>query len=342
MLERYHSGLTSKHPAAQLLSKEKARFLEQARHKGKLVEYRAYLTCTYTPPGRRQKWASLSPDEFRERRIRALGIRQRMMQALEKAGCEPVPLFDQGLFNLIWRYFNPGARLSKEPKLIKQKLYYPEHVLKRFPYLAPPTLRSQLLGSDLARRWDYLWCSGHFARMVSMGNLPVGHTQGGMVGHLLKLPRLYWLMVDYVHEPYGPAVRALMAQARRLYSATGDSGGITDYADPTVRVGFKEVDDALSHISESGTHVYHVGLSLLLLDSSENGINQAVQEARDAFTNLPSVQPIVETAGLLTQFVNLAPCSGFANERVFLTLQENAADFFPLDAPWKARANPYR
>ena len=340
VLERYHSGLTSDHPAAGLLSEEKTRFLELARQKGKLVEYRAYLTCTYTPPGRRRKWASLSPEEFLERRVKALEIRGRMMQALEKAGYEPVPLFDQGLFNLIWRYFNPGARLSKEPRLIKQKLYYPEHVLKQFPYLAPPTLRSQLLSSDLARRWDYLWYSGHFAKMVSMGNLPIGHTQGGMIGHLLKLPRLYWMMVDYVHEPYGPAVRALMSQARRLYSATGDTGGITDYADPTVRVGFKEVDDALSHISESGTHVYRVGLSVLLLDPSESGVDQAVQEARDAFTNLPSVQPIVETAGLLTQFTALAPCSGQTNERVFLTLQENAADFFPLDAAWKGSSHP--
>ena len=340
LLEHYQAGLVSNHPAAELLSQEKTRFFEQARYKGKLVEYRAYLTCTYTPPGRRRKWVSLSPEEFLERRVQALEIRGWMMQALEKAGFEPVPLFDQGLFNLIWRYFNPGAGLGKAPKLIKQKLHYPENVLKQFPYLAPPTLRSQLLGSDLARRWDYLWYSGHFAKMVSMGSLPVGHTQSGMVGHLLKLPRLYWLMVDYVHEPYGPAVRALMAQARRLYSATGDTGGITDYADPTVRVGFKEVDDALSYMSETGTHVYRVGLSMLLLDSSEDGIDQAVQEARDAFTNLPSVQPIVETAGLLTQFIHLAPCSGQANERVYLTLQENAADFFPLDAPWKGSSKP--
>lgn len=339
-LEHYHTGLTSKHPAAQVLSEEKTRFLKQARREGRLVEYRAYLTCTYTPPGRRRKWGSLSPEEFQERRIRALETRQRMLQALGKAGFEPVPLLDQGLFELIWRYFNPGARLQQAPSYLQQKVHYPEQVLKRFPYLAPPTLRSQVLGSDLARRWDYLWTSGHFVKIVSMGNLPVGYTQGGMVGHLLKLPRLYWLAVDYVHEPYGPAVRALMSQARRLYSATGDTGGITDYADPTVRVGFKEVDDALSHMSETGTHVYRVGLSMVLLDSSEHGIQQGLQEAREAFTNLPSVQPIVETAGLLTQFLALAPCSGQTNERVFLTLQENAADFFPLDAPWKGSSRP--
>ena len=173
-----------------------------------------------------------------------------------------------------------------------------------------------------------------------MGNLPVGYTQGGMIGHLLTLPKLYWLMVDYVHEPYGPAVRALMAQARRLYAATGDTGGLTDYTDPTVRVGFKELDDALSHVSETGTHVYRVGLSMMLLDTTEEGIRNGTQEAVEAFTHLPSVQPIVETAGLFKQFTALAPCSGQTNERVFLTLQENAADFFPLDAPWRGSSQP--
>ena len=169
--------------------------------------------------------------------------------------------------------------------------------------------------------------------MVSMGTLPVGHTQGGMVGHLLGLPRLYWLTLDYVHEPHGPAVRSLMAQARKLYSATGDTGGITDYADPNVRVGFKEVDEALSHVSESGNHVYRVGVSSLVLDISESGAQKGAREAQEAFAALPGVQPILETAGLLTQFIALAPCSGQTNERSFLTLQENAADFFPLGCP---------
>ncbi len=340
VLERYRNALTSTHPAAAFLSEEKTRFFEQARRNGKLIEYRAYLTCTYTPPGRRRRRQARSSEEFRRHHIRALEIRERMLTALAKAGFEPTPLFDQGLFELMWRYFNPASREGRVPSYFKTEVHYPKHVLKRFPHLAPPTLRSQLLGSDLARRWDYLWLSGHFARMVSMGNLPTGHTQGGMVGHLLSVPRLYWLMVDYVHEPYGPALRSLMAQARRLHSATGDTGGLTDYADPTVRVGFKEVDEALSHMSETGTHVFRVGLSLLLLDSSEDGIQQGMQEARAAFTNLPSVQPIVETAGLLTQFTALAPCSGQTTERVFLTLEENAADFFPLDGPWRGSSQP--
>lgn len=339
-LARYEQSSTCEYPAADALTKAKLDFLDKARRDGKLVEYRAYLTCTFTPPSQRWRWVSLDAESFRHRHIKALTLRQKLVGALAQAGFDPVPLLSQGLFELIWRYFNPGMRLHKPPVHIKLKTHYPEHVLKRFPWLAPPTLRSQVSGSDLARRWDYLWYSGHYAQVVSMGNLPVGYTQGGMIGHLLTLPRLFWLTVDYVHEPYGPTVRALMAQARRLYAATGDTGGLTDYTDPTVRVGFKELDDALSHVSETGTHVYRVGLSMTLLDTTEEGIRRGTQEAVEAFTQLPGVKPIVETAGLFKQFVALAPCSGRVNERVFLTLQENAADFFPLDAPWRGSSQP--
>lgn len=334
-LQNYKKHLTSSQKAAKLLSEEKLQFLNEARQQGRLVELRAYLSCTLTPSSKQKKWFSSSEDEFEQRYARALALRQRMVHLLEAVGLQPIPLFKQGLFNLMWRYFNPGSRLQDPPEYLAQQVHYPKQVLKRFPYLAPATLRQQVLGSDLARRWDYLWFSGHFAQIISMANLPVGYTQAGMMGHLLKLPRVFWLVLDYVHDPHGPALRSLMAQARRLYSATGDTGGLTDYADPTVRVGFREVDDALSHLSESGSHVYRVGLSVLLLDTTQEGLKQGVQETKEAFTHLPSVQPLVETAGLLTQFKALAPCSGQTNERVFLTLQENAADFFPLDAPWQ-------
>ncbi|MCA9839205.1 MAG: ATP-binding protein [Trueperaceae bacterium] len=339
-LDHYQAQLISKHPSAQVLSQGKTAFLESARRQGKLVEYRAFLTCTLTPSTKRRRKQAFSPEEFQQRYTRALEIRQSLIQALDKAGLRPIPLFDQALFELIWRYFNPATGLQCPPQYQAQTFHYPKTVLSKFPQLAEPSLRNQLVSSDLARRWDHLWFSGHFAQLVSMSNLPVAYTQAGMIGHLLKVPRLFWLIIDYVHDPHGPALRSLMTQARRLYSATGDTGGLTDYADPNVRVGFKEVDDALSHVSESGTHVYRVGVSMLLLEPEQDRLKKGLDEARDAFIQLPGVQPIVETAGLLTQFKALAPCSGLCNERMFLTLQENAADFFPLDAPWQGSSQP--
>jgi conjugal transfer ATP-binding protein TraC len=330
----------SVHPAAAFLAGERARALQVACEQGRLVEHRAFLTCTYTPPGRRVALASLTPEEFERRRAAALGLRERLLAGLERAGMASAPLLDQGLFALIWRYFNPGVEPKRAPSYLRPDTHYPEHVLRRFPALAPPTLRSQLLGSDLARRWDHLWFSGRYARLLSLGRMPTGFTQGGMLGHLLNLPGCYWLTIDFVHEPYGPMLRALMAQARRLYAATGDTGGLTDYTDPSVRVGFREVDDALSHMSSSGARVYRVGLSLLLFEEDDETCRKSTREVHTAFGSLGGAQAILETAGLFTQFVTLAPGSGRANERTFLTLQENAADFFPLDGPWRGAGRP--
>lgn len=340
ILDTYGNYLTSEHPSAQILTEEKLRFLDGMRRDGRLVEFRAYLMCTVSPGRRRKKWTAFSPNEFTQLRVKALEVRQRLAAALDRAGLEPVPLLNQSLFELIWRYFNPGNRLHDAPRYTPPSMHLPEAILKKAPHLAPPTLRSQVASSDLSRRWDYLQFSDYHLKAVSMGSLPVGYTTTGMLSHLLTLPRLYWLVLDYVHEPYGPAVRALMGQARRLYSATGDTGGPTDYADPSVRVGFAETDEALAQISRTGSHVFKMGLTMLILDHDLKGAKEGIQETISAFGQMPGVVPIVESAGLFTQFRALAPLSGGTNERTFATLEENATDFFPMDAPWRGSSKP--
>ena len=42
----------------------------------------------------------------------------------------------------------------------------------------------------------------------------------------------------------------------------------------------------------------------------------------------------------MTQYLALAPFSGGTNERTFLTFEENAADFFPIDMPWPGSGKP--
>ncbi|MDR5703949.1 MAG: hypothetical protein QN198_10180 [Armatimonadota bacterium] len=64
--------------------------------------------------------------------------------------------------------------------------------------------------------------------IVSMDQLPAGETHVGMAIQLLHLPHWYWLVLDFVHDPYGPAVRALETQARRLYAQSTERGSVND------------------------------------------------------------------------------------------------------------------
>jgi conjugal transfer ATP-binding protein TraC len=340
VLERYDALLEHDHPSSRLLTEEKLKSLEARRKEGNLIEYRLYITCTLSPLRKRRRPNSYSEGELKDLLARALALRQKLYQSFHQAGFSPMPLMTQGAFDTMYRWFNPDARFGDLPHYEPPQLHLPKHVLQEMPHLAPPTLRWQLLGSDLIRRWNHIRLSDYYGQLLTMGSLPVGYTYAGLINHLLSMPRLFWLVIDFFHEPYGRVVRSLMSQARRLYSATTMRGGITDYSDPSVRRGFHEVDEALSEATMSGSHVFRVGVSMLLLDKSLENVKDGTQEAINKLAHLPGARPIVESAGLMTQFMALAPFGGGTNERNFLTFEENAADFFPLDTPWAGSNKP--
>jgi conjugal transfer ATP-binding protein TraC len=340
VLDRYQDLLENDHPSSRLLTKAKLQTLEARRREGNLIEYRLYVTCTLSPMRKRRKATSYSQGELKELLAKALALRQKLYQSFHQAGFSVTPLMTQGAFETMYRWYNPDARFGEFPQYEPPQMHLPKEVIKEMPHLAPPTLRSQLLGSDLIRRWNHLRISDYYMQMLTMGSLPVGYTYAGLINHLLSMPRLYWLVIDFAHEPYGRVVRSLMSQARRLYSATTMRGGITDYSDPTVRRGFYEVDEALSEATMSGSHVFRVGVSMLLLDKSLENVKDGMQQAINKLAHLPGARSVVESAGLMTQFLALAPFGGGMNERNFLTFEENAADFFPLDTPWAGSNKP--
>ena len=340
ILERYERGLTSEHPSAHLLTVNKVSNLERARKEASLVEYRFYVTCTLSPARKRKRANSYGPGELDDLLTNAHILRQKLYTSFHDAGFNPLPLLNQGVFEAMYRWFNPEARFGDMPDYQVPDVHLPKQVIKDMPHLAPPTLRSQVLGSDLIRRWNNLRISDYHMQMLTMGSLPVGYTYTGLMSHLLSMPKLFWLCIDFGHEPYGKTVRALMTQARRLYSATTMRGGFTDYSDPSVRRGFHEVDEALSEASISGSHVYRVGVSLVLMDKTLEGVKDGMQDAVNKLAHIPGAQGIIESAGLMKQFLELAPFSGGTNERTFLTFEENAADFFPIDMPWPGSGKP--
>ena len=346
LLEAYQRGFTSTHGVAQRFKEEKMAFLETARRQGELVEVRAYLTCSVLQPGRLKPRRpntvpSLSPDELAVWERRALSIRTRLTNFLGSAGFGPTPLFDQGLFELLWRYFNPGARLGEVPQYHPPEVYLPHRYVQKEPHRAPPTLRARLAGGDIAHHhWDHLR-AGHYAvGAVTMGTLPRGETHVGMAGRLLGLPGLYWLVVDYRHEPQGPTTRALESKARRFTSAEGDTGGFTDHVDASVRTGAAETDEAVLHVTRTGGHLFQIGMTAFLCDRERETLHQNLEVAVSAFASLPGVTPYQEGVALLEQFFALAPFSGRTNEHMHLVLEENAADFVPLSGPWHGADRP--
>ena len=346
LLERYQQIQSSKHPVAATFTEDKLAFFEEVRQRGELVEIRAYLSCSILQPNRSKparlnSVSSLTAGEHHRWERKALSVRTRLTALLTQAGFSPTPMLDQDMFELLWRYFNPGARMGTVPSYHKPGLYLPYHYVKAGSHRAPPSLRSRVTGSDIAHHhWDHLRLAQHYAGVVTMGSLPRGETHVGMAGRLLDLPGLYWLIMDYQHERQGTTTRALENKARRFQSAESDTGGFTDHIDAGVRAGAEETDDAVMQVTRSGSHLFQVGMSALLLSRDRESLRQRMEMAVSAFAQLPGVTPYQEGVALLEQFYALAPFSGRSNERMHLCLEENAADFVPLSGPWRGAARP--
>lgn len=329
--------------AIRVLAQARDRHLRRAQQTGRLVGYHMIISCTMHSREfeRRRPWTPKDPRTYVHDRTQARLIRQVLLANLDRAGISATPLGDTALFAAIWRYFNPGQRarghIAPLPHLDFEA---PPELLKRFPHLSRPTVRSQVLGSDVARRWNHLWVDDHYAMVISMDQLPSRETHVGMLQPLLQLPCWFWLILDYVHDAYGDAIRALETKARRLYSASTDEGPVTDYVDPRVRVGLSDADIGLQHAYSTGSHLFRVGVSVVVMARDLEPVRAAADQTRDAFGQLHGVKAVTETAGLWQQFITLAPCSGRANERLYRVFEENAADFFPTAGPWGGQGEP--
>lgn len=337
VLAQHRARCCSGHPTVQMLAEARLRQLRRAQERRQLVNYRMLISCTWHPRDgtRRRPWTPVDPQMFVEHRTRARLVRQVILANLDRAGVHARPLSDTELLAAIWRYFNPERRGRGEtPPLPQLDFEAPPELLARFPHLSRPTVRSQVLGSDVGRRWNHLWVDDHYAMVVSMDQLPSSETHVGMLQPLLEIPCWFWLVLDFVHDPYGQAIRALETQARRLYSVSTDEAPITDYVDPRVRVGLDDADTGLQHAYSSGSHLFRVGASVVILARDLETVRASAHRTLNAFGQLHGVKAVMETAGLWHQFVALAPCSGRVNERLYRAFEENAADFFPTAGPW--------
>ncbi|HEX2864280.1 MAG TPA: ATP-binding protein [Deinococcales bacterium] len=312
--------------------------LEAARRRGQLVEQRLFATLSCTFPGSRARHRSLVPGEWRERKTRALAERTRLAGLFERAGAKVTVPGHQELFELTWRALNPTS--GQPPQCRPLREAPPEWLVRRHPDHARATLRAQLTGTDLLRLWRELVLGDAWVGLVSLPNLPVGETRAGMLHDLTNaLTCRYRLTLDLVHKAQGPAHRALMAQARRLYAASGE-GAFSDYSDPEVRTGAGQLDAALENRAVSGAHVYDLGLSLQVIAPDREALRRGLEQAGAALAHWPGVSPVVESAGLYQQFLKTLPLNGGTNERLSLAFEENAVDLMPHQQPNRGASRP--
>ena len=335
-VERYRD-LQASHPTARFLQERRYEAWRERWQKGQVLEKRVYLSVLLGRPRHKRRRVPFTPEEWKEVVAEAERVRARIIRAASAYRILAFPMGDQELFAVLYRYFNPALALAEVPQYQQTWQRYPREAIRRIPSLRPPTLRAQIARSEVDNSYrDALYVGGMWAGILSLYTVP-DETYAEMGDVLAQAGGdRFYLVMDFLHEPFELAIRALKARARRYYSAS-QSG---TYVDPNVRVGQVETEGAITHVSQTGDHIFQVGASLILLERDRQVLEERVSQAVSTLSQVPGNPFRVLRNGLLAPWLTLAPFSGgIAEEKVYL-LETNAAHFFPTTGAWSGSPRP--
>lgn len=346
-IERYRNNISTGVELLRTLREAKADALLHQRAIGNLVSIR-YIILFSTTPNRSflqrlfaRARSTYEKGQYEQLANRAVTARNRLLQTLARNGLAPRRLSAQELFELAWRYFNPHEIMHTPPTFVPTQAHLPHSFLSENPEFSDRTLRSQLTRTGIRRGFEWLRGSKYFTSILTLETLPVGSTWTGMVNKLLALYGTYTVVIDLEHRPQGAAVRELHGRARRMTAAANDPGDLSDYSDPENRFGASESDAALMYVTQTGAHIFKIGLGIIIRQETHHRLEEAVQYAIGALTELPGATYTRENFALLEQYMNLSPGSGQSNDRMFQTLEANATAFLPTSSPWQGNTtNP--
>jgi conjugal transfer ATP-binding protein TraC len=335
-IEAYRTAFDPAHPTAQTIQEERFAFWKQLWQEGQLLRRRLFFCVTFG--NKRPPRLPFHPDELAALAEDAQKIRERIRMLARSQGIEVREMDTQEVFALVYRYLNPGSRLARTPQYQPSWQYYPKAAMQRVPSLRPPTLRTQLLRSEVDNsRREMLYVGGRYLGIFTLYTIPdETFTQ---MGDLLALAgsQEYYLVVDFYHEPYERALKALKARARRFYAAASNT---ETYVDPNVRVGHQETEGAIQHISQTGDHVFQVGVALIAIERTASDLERRTNQIAGKLAEIPGNPFRQLRNGLFEPWRLRAPFSGQSSDEMVSLLESNAADLVPLTGNWKGHEQP--
>lgn len=335
LVEAYQESFQPEHPAASLIQAERYSFWKRLWAEGQIMRRRVFLTVSFG----RKRPVRLPYGENELKAVLQEGakIRERIQMIGKGRGVEVREMDTQEVFGLCYRYLNPGARQSGVPRYRSTWQRYPRAAVEKIPGLRPPTLRTQLVRSEVGNsRRDALYVGGRWIGMTNLYTIP-DETFTEMGDVLARGDGEFYLVVDFYHEPYERALKALKGRARRFYAAAANPD---TYVDPNIRVGQIETEGAIQHISQTGDHVFRIGVSLILIEKKWESLERRMSQVMGRLAEIPGNPFRQLRNGVFEPWKTRAPFCGGVNDEVVSLLEYNAADFLPLSGGWKGHESP--
>ena len=316
---------TFSHPLGELFFEEKLRLFERLAQEGILRTWRYYGFLTLTPPRGRVR-GMFSEREYREAVDLAQAIRSEMAVQLASAGIKVEPAGDREVFEVMWRWFNPGKPIPE---------YIPPD--RRPPYGTPEYrgLTSQLAQTPVDNAYPtHIRLGDHWVGGIAMAASP-DSTWPGIADALLETEGEFYLVVDWYHKPLERELRR-MSTALRTATAMSKSDTVVD---PSVFVKAENYGEAMKRVQGENRHLFEVGVHLVLVEQGLRDLVKKLPLAKGRFASLGAARG-VPIADFFEAWISLSPGSGMVPYYKTTLLEDNAADLMPTFTPWRGLERP--
>ena len=349
-LRRYRAVEPSDIPLVNALGEATSELYERERLAGRVLEWRAYFTCTVSLPERRPTGVIFSPVELKNALERAHQRRSRLLNLLRTAGFDPRVMDTQDVFALSYRYFNPSHTPSPAPRFLghdDRPGYIPSSDLKRNPTVHSKTLREQLACSIIDNLDPNLLIVGdRYVSALAFRDVPTS-TETNCIRHLMtslssfeaaRAGRQFYLVEDFVHQPFGPKLRGLQQTHERLNASS--EGGEGRRGNPQAGAQARQLHHAIEEVTESGDHFYTTSLTLIMMGRSREELEALKEGAINAFARYPGSEPVYGPYQTRFQYFACAPFSGGVGEYAFEPVESDAVNLMPVSLPWSGSLEP--
>lgn len=344
IINEYQARKGSEHEVINELIEIRSNAYQQKRWAGQVMQHRYFITCSV--PGIKHKPNTAFDDnDLKILLDRAREVRNRLTVRLRTLGYRPEPMDTQAVFELCRRYLNPGLANTKAPRYIgdRERTYYPKELIKSEGDIDIPTCRRQVISSNIENhRGQNLKVGDYLMKAVTIHRLPdesyinsIDNVVRSLGGHHC------YVIVDYHHEPFGPAIRKLGMQSRG-----DDPNGELDQfvaVDQATRVFARERQELMSHLASTGEHIYRTSVTILMFTPADQptAMVRAKEDAVNAFSMIGNAAVVVGTIHNLPMYLkeNL-PFGGGESKFTFKVIETTVGDLVPLTAPWRGSNAP--
>ncbi len=332
-LPAYLEGCTTDLPLLRDLALSRHAALEAAFSSGAVRETNTYLSLTvsdFKAPG-------LQPffeDEWPAVRNRALEVRSRLEHALKSVGVGVEPMDSQDIFNVIWRYLNPGLHPAPAPryKPLRSRTLkgLSRTAVAQFPELSVDTLRAQLLSSEIDNENPaFLRVGSKFLASLSMTGLP-DHTLFSKIDRVFPPSGTFYLVTDVQHPRQPKAQNALINQAKWALGMTKGMG----------RAKAEQQELAVHEMQAEEKHIMKVGLTCLVLADDKADLQTLKRDVLGELQMLTGMRVAADGFDALEQFMACLPFSARVSRHQRTTFDDTAKNLMPTRAAWRGSKNP--